>query len=105
MNDRISLRIFVIYTYVLFWILFAITGLLVYLKAPEIAITVMKNVDAWTSTFVLIILFKKTVSAGNFWEFSKKAISKSNIPGISDPHAAAGHNRHLFNFPADTTQK
>ena len=54
-----SLRLFVILTYVLFWVLFSITGLTVYLNAPEIVQTVMKNVCAWTSTFVLLIWFKK----------------------------------------------
>ena len=54
-----SLRTFVILTYLLFWVLFSITGLTVYLKAPEIVQTVMQNICAWTSTFVLLIWFKK----------------------------------------------
>lgn len=52
-------RAFVILTYLLFWILFSITGALVFSGAPEIYQTVMKNVCAWSSTFVLLLFFRR----------------------------------------------
>lgn len=42
--EQNSIRSFVIITYLLFWLLFLMTGLTVNLKAPDIVQTVMKNI-------------------------------------------------------------
>jgi membrane protease YdiL (CAAX protease family) len=73
-ND--SIRSFVIYTYLLFWVLFLITGGTVYLKAPEFVQIIMKNVCAWASTFILVILFKRIYPNETFIGFLKKQFVK-----------------------------
>ncbi len=80
-----SLRLFVILTYVLFWVLFSITGLTVYLNAPEIVQTVMKNVCAWTSTFVLLIWFKKFFPNETLKGFLKRQFQKTTFMNFALP--------------------
>lgn len=74
-----SLKSFVLFTNVVFWLLFMLTGGLVYLKAPEIVLTIMKNICAWTSTFVLVLLFKKLYPNETFKAFLKKQFGKVGI--------------------------
>ena len=80
-----SLRTFVILTYLLFWVLFSITGLTVYLKAPEIVQTVMQNVCAWTSTFVLLIWFKKFYPNETIKGYLKRQFQKTTIQNFAIP--------------------
>ena len=80
-----SLRTFVILTYLLFWVLFSVTGLTVYLKAPEIVQTVMQNVCAWTSTFVLIIWFKKFYPNETIKGYLKKQFRKTTVKNFAIP--------------------
>jgi membrane protease YdiL (CAAX protease family) len=70
------LRMFIILTYATFWILFSITGLLVFSESPQIYQTIMKNVCAWASTFVLLIFFKKFVPNESLSTFIKKQFTK-----------------------------
>jgi membrane protease YdiL (CAAX protease family) len=46
-------------TFLIFWILLGLTGLLISLKAPVVVQNIMKNVCAWSPTFSILILFKK----------------------------------------------
>lgn len=80
-----SLRTFVILTYVLFWGLFAITGLTVYLEAPEIVQTVMKNVCAWASTFVILIWVKKFYPGESFIDVVKRQFPKTTFGNFAWP--------------------
>ena len=75
------LRLFIICTYSMFWILLAVTGVLIYLKAPEVIQTIMKNVCAWASTFVLLLFFKKFYPDYTLSSFIKKQFTRV---GISD---------------------
>lgn len=80
-----SIKIFVIYTYLLFWILFLITGGSIYLKAPQFIQTIMKYVCAWTSTFVFLLLFRKLNPNYSLLEYLKKQFTKVNILDFAIP--------------------
>ncbi len=80
-----SLRTFVILTYLLFWVLLAITGLTVYLKAPGIVQTIMQNVCAWTSTFVLLIWFRKFYPNETLKGFLRKQFPKTSASNFIIP--------------------
>lgn len=71
-----SLRLFIIYTFLLFWVLLRITGALVYSNVPQITFIIMKIIWTWSSTFVLIILFKKLFPGETITAFLKKQFSK-----------------------------
>ena len=57
-EERRSLTRYIIFTYLLFWILIGVTGLLISVDVPEVIQTIMMNVCAWTPTFVLLLMFK-----------------------------------------------
>jgi len=71
------LRAFVLMTFVLFWILFSITGILVFSGAPEIFQTIMKNLCAWSSTFVLILFFRRLRPGESFKTFVKNQFPRT----------------------------
>jgi membrane protease YdiL (CAAX protease family) len=84
-TEKSYLRLFIVCTYITFWLLLAVTGVLIYLKTPVIIQTIMKAVCAWASTFVLLLFFKKfcpeyTVSAFIKKQFTKVRISDFLIP-------------------------
>jgi len=70
------LRTFFVLTYILFWVLFTITGLLVFLGVPEIYQIIMKNVCAWTSTFVILLFFNKFKPHKTLLSFIKQQFTK-----------------------------
>ena len=72
---KYPVRAFTILTFVGFWIFFSITGILVFSDVPQIYQTIMKNVCAWTSTFVLIIFFKKFRPNESFLSFLRQQFS------------------------------
>ena len=78
MQAKNAFRTYLAYTFALFWILFLITGALVFLKAPAILQTIMKNVCAWASTFALILLFKKLYPGETFKDFLKRQFTPVN---------------------------
>ena len=80
-----SIKIFVIYTYLLFWIFFLITGGSIYLKAPQFIQTIMKYVCAWTSTFVFLLLFRKIYPNYSLLQYFKKQFTKVNILDFAVP--------------------
>lgn len=57
-TERNKLVKFFIYSYLLFWVGIASIGFLMFIGAPVLVQDIMKNVIAWTPTFVVIILFK-----------------------------------------------
>jgi len=58
-RERKNLWIYCAFTYLLFWVLLMVTGLLIKLEAPVAVQEAMKNVCAWSPTFVLLILFRR----------------------------------------------
>ena len=71
-----SLIKFFIFSYLIFWILLAITGLTMALSFPPVIITILSNVAAWAPTFALLVLFKKISPDISFWDYVKKAFSR-----------------------------
>ncbi len=80
-----SIKVFVIYTYLLFWILFLIAGGSIYFKAPQFIQTTMKYICAWTSTFVFFLLFSKMYPNYSFLKYLKKQFTKVNILDFAFP--------------------
>jgi len=76
---NISLKKFVIYTYILFWILFLYSGACIYLNLPQFIQVINKYICAWTSTFVFIYLFKNTYPKYSFIKYINKQFSKVSI--------------------------
>ena len=72
-------RSFIILTYLLFWLLFLITGGTVYLNAPVLVQKIMMNICAWTSTFVLLIRFRLLFPGSTIKEFLKKQFTRVNF--------------------------
>ena len=80
-----SVQIFFIYTYLLFWILFFITGGSIYIKAPQFIQTIMKYVCAWTSTFIFVLLFRKIYPNYSLLEYFKKQFTNAKISNFVIP--------------------
>lgn len=70
-----NLRLYFIFTYLMFLALLGLTGLLLYLKVPKIIVDIMSNVAAWSPTFVLIILYKKLFPGLPIRDFLKRSFS------------------------------
>ncbi len=71
MEQRNLIRYF-IFTYLLFWSLLGVTGFLISLEVPELIQTIMKNVCAWTPTFVLLLMYKKLYPGIKLKDYFKK---------------------------------
>lgn len=80
-----SIKKFVIYTYLLFWFLFLLTGNSIYFETPQYIQTILKYACAWTSTFVLFILFKYLYPKYSLIEYIKKQFTYVNIFDFSIP--------------------
>lgn len=80
-----SIKVFVIYTYLLFWIFFCFAGISIYVKAPQFIQTIMKYVCAWTSTFVFLLLFRKINPNYSLVEYLKKQFTKINVLDFAIP--------------------
>lgn len=79
------LRLFIILTYAVFWILFLITGILVFSDASEILQKIMTNVCAWSSTFVILLFFKRLRPGETLSGFIKKQFTKVSLKDFLIP--------------------
>ena len=79
-KDAKLLRKYFILTYVIFWLLLALTGYMISLEVPSLIQTIMKNVCAWTPTFVILIMFKKLYPNITFKEYMKLHFVKKINP-------------------------
>ncbi|MEW6548032.1 MAG: type II CAAX endopeptidase family protein [Spirochaetota bacterium] len=109
MQAKNAFRTYLAYTFALFWILFLITGALVFLKAPAILQTIMKNVCAWASTFALILLFKKLYPGETFKDFLKRQFTPVNVWDFLIPLGiqvliAAGAYAWLFSLTGESVR-
>lgn len=86
-TGKASFGIFVIGTYLMFWALFALTGLTIFLKAPDIVQTIMKHICAWSSTFVLVAMFRRIRPGESFAGFLKKQFGKVGLSDFLVPAA------------------
>jgi len=77
--EQQSLARYFIFTYLLFWILIGFTGFLISRNIPVLYQTILKNVCAWTPTFVLFLMFKILYPTTSLLDFFKKNfLSKTN---------------------------
>lgn len=58
-NHKNPLLQFFLLTYLIFWVLFAITGAVIMLKAPKLIQYIMPIICAWSPTFAFLLMFKK----------------------------------------------
>lgn len=72
-KDVSNLRLYFIFTYLLFLVMLGLTGLLMSFKVPKIIVDIMSNVAAWSPTFVLIILYKKLFPGVPIKDFLKRS--------------------------------
>lgn len=63
---------FILLSNVILWVILALTGVCMMLGAPKVLLHILPMVAAWSSTFALIILFKKIYPGLKFKEFVKK---------------------------------
>lgn len=75
-TDKKPIRTFIMLTYIIFWILFSITGIIVFTDAPQIYQVIMKNVCSWASTFALLLLFKRFKPNVTVLSFLKQQFTK-----------------------------
>jgi len=68
-----NLRLYFIFTYLMFLVVLGLTGLLMSLKVPKFIVDIMSNIAAWTPTFVLIILYKKLFPGVPIRDFLKRS--------------------------------
>ena len=59
-------------SYLIFLVLFSITGLGIVLGFPETVTNILQIVAAWSSTFAFLIIFKRVFPEIEFWNFVKK---------------------------------
>ncbi len=81
-NDSKNLGTYFVYSYLLFWILLGITGYLISIEIPLLLQNVIKNVCAWTPTFVILIMFKKLFPHTTFKEYLKLNFMKKIKPSM-----------------------
>jgi membrane protease YdiL (CAAX protease family) len=72
-KEASNLRSYLIFTYLLFWAMLVLTGILANLKVPKIVVDIMSNVDAWSPTFILLILFTKLFPGVTIKDFIKRS--------------------------------
>jgi membrane protease YdiL (CAAX protease family) len=71
-NPENLLKKFFLLTYLIFWVLFAITGAVIMLKAPKPIQTIMPIICAWSPTFAFLLMFKKIYPDLKLKEFIKQ---------------------------------
>ena len=78
-TKRSGLVLYLVLTYLTFWVLLGVTGLLISLKVPDWVVTVMKNVCAWSPTFVVLMMFKRLYPGVSFGQYLKGQVSNTRV--------------------------
>lgn len=68
-----NLRLYFIFTFLMFLVMLGLTGFLMFLKVSKMIVDIMSNVAAWAPTFVLIILYKKLFPGVPIGDFLKRS--------------------------------
>lgn len=79
-EDARNIKKYIVLTYMIFWLLLGLTGYMIFLKVPLHIQVIMKNVCAWTPTFVILIMFKKLYPGTTFKEYMKLHFMKKINP-------------------------
>lgn len=74
-NSKSLLLKFFLLTYLIFWVLFAVTGAVIMLNAPKVFQSIMPVICAWSPTFAFLIMFKKIYPGLMLKEFIKQQFS------------------------------
>ncbi|MBI9108424.1 MAG: CPBP family intramembrane metalloprotease [Spirochaetales bacterium] len=75
-----NLKIYFIFTYLVFWLLLGLTGFLISIEVPVLAQSIIKNVCAWTPTFVILLMFKKLYPNTTIKQYMKLHFTKKIKP-------------------------
>jgi membrane protease YdiL (CAAX protease family) len=81
-KDAKDLKIYFLLTYLVFWVLLGLTGLMISLNVPLLLQTILKNVCAWSPTLVILILFKKLYPDFTIKEYLKLHFSQKINPRV-----------------------
>lgn len=69
---RAPLTLYVVLTYLTFWVLIGATGAVMLLKPPAYVIRIMQNLCAWSPTLVILFLFKRLYPGMRFTEYLRR---------------------------------
>ena len=81
-EDARNIKKYIILAYMIFWLLLGLTGYMIFLKVPLYIQDIMKNVCAWSPTFVILIMFKKLYPNITFKEYMKLHFMKKINPRV-----------------------
>jgi membrane protease YdiL (CAAX protease family) len=81
-KDAKYLQKYFILTYIIFWLLLVLTGYMISIKVPLLLQTIMKNLCAWSPTFVILIMFRKLYPNLTIKEYMKLNFGKKTNPGL-----------------------
>ncbi|NQT60972.1 MAG: CPBP family intramembrane metalloprotease [Bacteroidetes bacterium] len=81
-KDANNLKKYFVFSYLLFWLLLALTGFLISLEVPLLLQNIMKNISAASPTFVILIMFKKLYPNITFKEYLKSQFMKKINPMV-----------------------
>ena len=77
-----NLKIYFLLSFIIFWLLLALTGLIISMEAPLLIQNIMKNVCSWTPTFVIIIMFRRLYPGISAKEYLRRNFKKQTKPII-----------------------
>jgi len=75
-KDAKNLKKYFILSYVIFWLLLALTGFMISIKPPLLIQNIMINICSWSPTFAIIIMFKNLYPNITFIEYLKAHFTK-----------------------------
>lgn len=81
-KDARNIKKYIVLTYTIFWLLLGLTGYMIFLKVPLYTQVIIKNVCAWSPTFVILIMFKKLYPDITFKEYIKLHFMKKINPMV-----------------------
>lgn len=95
-NFRRPLLKFFLLTYLIFWVLFMVTGVVIMLKTPKLIQNILPIICSWSPSFAFIILFKRLYPDLTLKEFLKQQF----YPVVKIPLLITVVAIHIFIFLA-----
>ena len=81
-REKKYLTWFFILSYLIFWLLLGLTGYLISIEVSLLIQNIMKNICAWTPTFVILIMFRKLYPDVSLKEYLKMHFMKKIDPKV-----------------------
>jgi membrane protease YdiL (CAAX protease family) len=81
-NDSKNIRKYFLLSYLLFWLLLALTGYLISLEVPVMIQNIMKNISAAAPTFAILILFRQLYPGVTFKKYMQSHFLRKTKPLI-----------------------